>query len=78
MGSRSRVVLPRQGAVTPAVLLQVDVDGSNLIESAEIRRLLTLLTPGSEHSGGVFEERVAAMMQRMDADGNGVVTCEVA
>jgi hypothetical protein len=57
--------------------VQIDVDGSNMIESSEIKRLLQLLAPAAEHTTAEFEDRVVTMMQRMDADSNGVVTCDV-
>lgn len=54
----------------------VDNDGSNVIDTGEVRRLLATLTPSVDHASTAFEERVLQLMSRMDADGNGVVTCE--
>ncbi len=55
----------------------MDNDGSNVIDTGEVRRLLATLTPSVDHASTAFEERVLQLMSRMDADGNGVVTCEV-
>jgi hypothetical protein len=56
---------------------QVDTDGSNVIDTGEVRRLLASLTPAADHASVQFEDRVVQLMGRMDADGNGIVTCEV-